>query len=186
MKWTFITFLVSFSVFSSDFKDYEKSDYCVSYKTEKGMFLFANVNVVGKNCDLITKVVNIKGVDTLELTIPVESFDSDNGRRDAEVANILGGEEHFPLKLRTTTSKINLIKNGDSKTIEAELIIRNKKHVVEFNVVNISKNYADLELVTKFSTLGIEVSSVAGGFIASPKDELELYGRIQFDPLGEK
>ena len=81
------------SVFKSD-------DHCLAYRTPKKMFFFTNVIVIGKSCEVQARAENKEQQSRFIVSVPVVSFDSDNGFRDGQVQEILKAEQHPELRFQ--------------------------------------------------------------------------------------
>lgn len=169
-----ILFGISSSLLANVFDQFNSNQVCVAYKTTKGMFYLADVDVVGINCSV---KVEIRSDKTMIVSIPVQKFNSDNSKRDSEVAIILGGSDLTPLRFEMQIPKDSNLDSIPS-TITGKLYINGNANSVTLHLSKTSSTIR-FQVKTKFSTLGIKVESVGpGGLIAKPKDDLFLYGQI--------
>lgn len=154
---------------------------CVAYKTTKGMFYVSEVDVLGIQCNVPIKKSN----STIQVSIPVDKFNSGNSKRDSEVALILGDTEMIPLRFEASIPKEA---NPDSipATLAGKLFIKNKPNDIILNLTK-EQGVIRFSIQTKFSTLGLKVESVGpGGLIAKPMDDLYLYGQIPYKIIFDK
>ena len=168
-------------------EDVETASQCVAYRTEKTMFFLFDVGVTGWNCSVDTQVFKDSNRELwwLEISIPVEGFDSGSGLRDEHVAEILGGRERKALILRSSpvpSKWYQAILEGEARTMAGELIFHDHSQQVRVLVWR-EKDNAIMRIHTRltatFSGLGLHVPSVGpGGMIADLEDQLELLGRF--------
>ncbi|MFK7871668.1 MAG: hypothetical protein AB8C84_00660 [Oligoflexales bacterium] len=161
---------------------YQKGDHCVSWKTQKTMFLFRALEPAGKNCSITTTVTTKK--DTIVLTgiFPIKNFDSGEEDRDVAVFDLLGGKNQEDLIFISAPIKRDHFLKQETSKISGTLQINNKQFDVIFDVTLSKKetNYIfNGTLQTTFTNLGLEPPSVAGGLIANVKDTLELSFQFQ-------
>ena len=102
------------NVFSPD-------EHCVAYKTEKTMFLFKGVEVIGKSCEVKAEIrwLDSKEQAQVEVSVPVTILDSENSFRDEHMPEILKAE---------LTPNIRFISTWLSRTDMQKILEKNKTH----------------------------------------------------------
>jgi len=146
---------------------------CVGYKTTKQMFLVATVDVKAVNCSL---TINRDGAGNVIVTIPVDKFDSGSKKRDAHVAELLGGHAKAPLLfefLEPTAFELA----ASSFEADGALTINGRPSPIHVMFVREQDGSLAFQMETKLSALGVTVPKVALGLVATPSDEITLYGR---------
>jgi len=151
-----------------------KDKTCVGYKTTKEMFFVANVDVVGTNCEITMEKAE---PGKIQVSIPVEKFDSGVSARDEHVAEILGGKELKPVMFESPIPGDQEI-SGDSYVARGVLIIQDRRYPMEVTFVKESDETFTFEVTTKLSLLEVVVPKVGLGLIAVPSDDITLYGRV--------
>ncbi|MDH5637809.1 MAG: hypothetical protein OEZ04_04905 [Nitrospinota bacterium] len=158
----------------SIFDDLPKEKTCVGYKTTKKMFFVATVGVVGTNCSLTMEKT---APGKIQVTIPVEKFDSGVTSRDEHVAQILGGEDLEPILFETPVpGEANF--SADSFVAQGALTILGRRYPMEVAFMKESDETFTFEITTKLSLLEVVVPKVGFGLIAAPLDDIVLYGRV--------
>ena len=165
-----------------EFKD---DQHCVAYFTKKKMFLVRNVEVVGKNCNVETKLTFSEKGFALKLSAPIAKFKSGEADRDKEVELILQAKKQpnieFESKSFSQDQWIQWIGKGSGK-IAGELVIASKRFPVNADV-KITKTASGFTvqgtIPGKFSDYKIKPPSVGGGMVANVKDFLELHFHLQ-------
>ena len=69
-------------------------EHCLAYKTEKSMFFFEGIEVIGKSCEVKAEIrwQNSTEQAQIEVSVPVTSLDSANSFRDEHMPEILKAE----------------------------------------------------------------------------------------------
>ncbi len=156
----------------------EKS--CVAYRTIKGMFLVANVEVVGKNCSITSK---LQAGQRISVDIPIANFDSESSARDEHVFEILQGDSHPRLQFISEPLGGGLegVKDGD--TVSGVLTIGGKPKPASWTIqvrANDGQRVFSGVLSTTYTAYGIEPPKAGpGGLIADTPDKLELIFQIR-------
>ncbi|MBF0239596.1 MAG: YceI family protein [SAR324 cluster bacterium] len=172
---------------------FQENDHCVAYRTEKEMFFMANVEVIGKNCqvDFKSQWSDQKDQVTFEVTVPIHSFDSDNSNRDSEVSEILHADKYPHLRFTSASLSVDELKTiGETGTGEIAGILEfaGSSFPIKFPLtISTTANISLIEgkLVTSFSTFKISPPRVGiGGMIADTKDYLEILLHLRLDRLG--
>ncbi len=183
----FLVLSVNHSIYAEE-TVFQEGEHCLAYRTEKAMFFVAEVGVIGKSCQVDSKLFwsDEKGEVRFEVSVPIRTLDSDNGKRDEHVAEILKAHQypsiHFTTQFITIEEVNQALKNGQI-SLPGNLEIAGKSFAVMFPV-QLSKQRQNLviegKLVTSFSDLELQIPSVGpGGMIAEPKDYLEIL--VQLD-----
>jgi len=171
---------------------FSSSEHCVAYHTVKGMFLFFDAEVLGKNCQLEAELSMDAAEDRfrLALTIPVGQFNSQNNHRDEDIAEILGGGSKLPLLFLSDWAPRQWARNlldGRTETISGVLVIANKEHPLTFHLRVPNQGPSHLIqawMSTTFSALGVTVPPVGpGGLIAAPRERLDLMAQLHLSRL---
>ncbi|MBF0350442.1 MAG: YceI family protein [SAR324 cluster bacterium] len=172
---------------------FQENDHCVAYRTEKEMFFMANVEVIGKNCqvDFKSQWSDQKDQVTFEVTVPIHSFDSDNSKRDTEVSEILNADKYPHLRFTSASLSVDELKTiGETGKGEVAGILEfaGSSFPIKFPLtISTTANISLIEgkLVTSFSTFKISPPRVGiGGMIADTKDYLEILLHLRLDRLG--
>ena len=166
-------------------------EHCLAYKTEKTMFFFVELKVIGKSCDVTAKMRwNASGEKAqVEVSVPVNTLDSGIAMRDADIHEILKTE--LTPNIRFVSEWLE--KSAWGKMLEGQLpeVSGNLEVAGGIFPVKFSLSFAkqaefslvEGQLKTTFTTLKIVVPAVAGGFIAEPQDELELLLHLHLDKI---
>ena len=66
-------------------------EHCLAYKTVKTMFFFADVDVIGKSCDVTAEMHWEESGEKVqvEVSVPVKTLDSGTPLRDRDIPGIL-------------------------------------------------------------------------------------------------
>lgn len=193
-----IIFFVVVVLFSSGFsslkaedeKIFSSGDHCLAYRTPKKMFFFTDVIVIGKSCQINAWTATKGTKKRFIVTVPVESLDSDNSRRDGVVMEILKAEDHPYLRFETdwfADSVIrNLLQTGNGN-VKGILSFADRSYPVSFqmNFFNEGGHYGiEGHLVTNYTAFEMEPPvGGPGGFMAIVKDKLELLAHLQSDQI---
>ena len=165
-------------------------DHCLAYKAEKVMFFLADVDVIGKSCD-VQSAINWDGSKgQIQVSVPVTSFDSDSGDRDEEVAIILKQELTpsitFTSEWLEQDALQNMLQSSNTK-VAGNLEVAGNQFPVTFDM-KFSKQ-ADFylvegQLVSSFTFFKVEVPTVGpGGLISESKDYVELLVHLRSDKI---
>lgn len=169
---------------------FQEGEHCLAYRTVKKMFFLADVDVVGKSCQVKAQSRSIDEQIQFEFEVPVRSLDSDNGQRDEHVVEILKGYQHFHLRFRSQWMSPEAWKNAiqhKEAILAGELEVRGKTFPVDFPLRFVPRSgHIQIEgkLVTRFSAFQIEVPTVGpGGMIADVSDDLEIWVQLRTDKI---
>ncbi|MBC8259040.1 MAG: YceI family protein [SAR324 cluster bacterium] len=188
---TSILFTLSVNFAFAEEPIFAPEEHCLAYKTEKVMFLFADVEVIGKSCELTTIMHwNTSGdLAKIEVSVPVNSLDSGNTMRDKDIPNILKAE---------LTPKISFISEWLKKSVWEEMLAGQRPKIsgnlevaggvfpVKFNLSFAKQDgyfLVEGHLKTTFSALKVTVPAVVGGLLAEPGNELELLLHLRTDKI---
>ncbi|MBQ32557.1 MAG: hypothetical protein CL923_08400 [Deltaproteobacteria bacterium] len=168
---------------------FRQEDHCLAYRTEKTMFFFVDVEVVGKTCEIKSRVEKEGEQVQFEVSFPIRSLDSGNGFRDGDVAEILSVETHPDLRFVSTSLTLEqvrkVLKQGATE-LPGVLEFAGQPHPVRFPIELSRQSGAWVvtgKLVTSFTGLGLELPTVAGGVVADARDVLELLVHLRFDQV---
>lgn len=154
---------------------------CVGYKTTMTLFLTTDLDVVGKNCSVTTRAT---AMDNLKIIIPVDKFDSGDTDRDEQVARILGGAGKRPLVFETSRPGLAQL-SGSRFVSKGALTVNNQRLKLDITFVKEGRDIYSFQAASSMGQLGITIPKVGWGLIATPSDELVLFGRVlasQFMP----
>ncbi len=164
-------------------------DHCLAYRTHKEMFLMADVEVIGKSCDVSARMEADGNRVRFTVTAPVASFDSDSSMRDSSVQEILKADQYPDLVFISRwvpREEVKAVQQGGAFRLEGELEIGGVPHLMAFALqVKPAQGYAVItgEQDTSFSLLQIVVPPVAGGVIAEPADDLAILLHLRTDQV---
>jgi len=168
---------------------FQQEDHCLAYRTEKTMFFFVDVEVVGKTCELTARVEKTGEQVRFEVSFPIHSLDSGNGFRDGDVAEILAGEAHPEFRFVSaslTLEQVRKVLKQGATELPGVLEFAGQPHPVGFPIELSRQSGAWVvtgKLVTSFTELGLELPTVAGGVVADAQDYLELLVHLRFDQV---
>ena len=179
------TFLANASNEGFSFED----AHCVAWKTKKKILIFKSLEPVGINCSIKAK---FKRKDTgyyIEVSVPIEKFDSNEPMRDKEVSKILKANirpnliieteahslQHWKFQLKSNNFKNNL-----------NIKIANRSFILETNAKREEKKgliTVKGKVITSFSSLSLKPPGFAWGLITKVSDYLELYYNIDISKI---
>lgn len=147
-----------------------------------------NRNVIGK--------IVISGNGSIEggLIVPAVDFDSDNSRRDKDVANILKYKEHPAITVEVidiAAADINRILESDSGQVNMKVNLAaaggSKEYdiIVSFRSMGSNMIHFATGIDAKFSDFGIEPPKL-GWVLKTARDEIHLDGELVFELESEK
>ena len=183
--------LVTQTTFAEE-KVFTADEHCLAYKTQKTMFFFAGVKVIGKSCEVNAEIHwNDTGEQAqVEVSAPVTSFDSGNYFRDGDIPEILRADLTPNIRfISTWQSRTDLQKMLDNQRTEVSgnLEVAGNVFPVKFDLnFNKQSGFVLIEgkLITSFSALKVEVPTVGpGGLLAKPEDYLELLVHLRSDKI---
>ena len=171
-------------------KIFSSGDHCLAYRTPKKMFFFTDVIVIGKSCQ-VNAWSETKGTKKrFIVTVPVESFDSDNSIRDGVVIEILKAEDYPNLRFETnwfSDSDIRYLLENGGKKLNGILNLAGRSYPVSFQMdfFNLGGHYRiEAHLDTSYSEFEMEPPvGGPGGLMAIVKDKLELLAHLQSDQI---
>jgi polyisoprenoid-binding protein YceI len=167
-------------------------EHCLAYKTEKSIFFFEGVEVIGKSCEVKAK---IRWQDSTEqaqvvVSVPVTSLDSANSFRDEHMPEILKAELTPNIRfISTWLSRKDMQKILEEQNAEVSGILEVAGNTFP---VKFTLNFTDQggffliegKLITSFTDLKIEVPTAGlGGLLADTRDYLELLVHLQSDKI---
>ena len=173
-------------------KVFTTDEHCLAYKTEKTMFFFADIEVIGKSCDVKSEIRWKDNTEQaqVEISVPVKSLDSANSSRDEQMPEILKAELSPDIRfISTWLSRMDMQKmlKEQNAEVPGKLEVAGNTFPVKFTL-----NFTDQgrifliegKLITSFSNLNIEVPSVGpSGLLADTRDYLELLVHLQSDKI---
>ena len=165
---------------------FHQNDHCVAYQTEETIFLFINSIVIGKTCEISTKVERKDGNTRFLISFPISSLDSGLEMRDEDVTDMLtvgsNNDIRFVSDFLTEEQIITALTNGKAN-LWGMLEIRGKFYKVMFPLMlseDSGKWLVTGNLVTSISKFDLELPSVLGGVIADTRDQLKLLVHLRF------
>jgi len=169
-----------------------RDEHCLAYKTEKTMFFFAGVGVIGKSCEVKAEMRWQDSAEQaqVEVSVPVTSFDSGNSLRDGDIPEILRAELtpeiRFISNWLSRTDMQKMLEN-QSADVSGMLEVAGNTFPVKFTLSFTDQGEFFLiegKLITSFSELKVEVPTVGpGGLLAEPRDYLELLVHLRSDKI---
>jgi polyisoprenoid-binding protein YceI len=167
-------------------------EHCLAYKTDKTMFFFAGVGVIGKSCEVKAEMRWQDSAEQaqVEVSVPVTSFDSGNSLRDGDIPEILRAELtpeiRFISNWLSRTDMQKMLEN-QSADVSGMLEVAGNTFPVKFTLSFTDQGEFFLiegKLITSFSELKVEVPTVGpGGLLAEPRDYLELLVHLRSDKI---
>jgi polyisoprenoid-binding protein YceI len=155
---------------------------CAAYEATKRVAFVRTVEVVGRSCDLTARLA-WDGQDHVEVeaTLPIESIDSGESRRDRYMTEVMDAERHPFLVFRAGPipgAEAQRLLAGDTVSLEGALEVAGRVHPIRF-LLSMGEGPEGplLEGVaeTRFTELGLEPPRVGlRGVIADAEDELIL------------
>lgn len=171
------------SAYAQDLKIFAENEHCVAYRTLKEMFLFAEVEVIGKSCQMTTKLEqnSVNRTVRVTVTIPISTLKSDSEDRDEEILTIMNTAKFPNIEFTSVwfaREELSRYLSERKTKLQGKLKIKGKSHQVAFPLQfrPQSKEWIiEGRLITTFSAFEVVVPAVAGGMIAQPSDLLELW-----------
>lgn len=152
---------------------------CVAWKASKRMFLVKSVEPVGVSCNVELKW-NTQSRE-LVVEVPIDSFDSQEPERDAEVAKLLKATEHPSIQIATaaiSAAEIEALRAKEAVTLKGRMSLAGQTLEKDFKVYRLSDELAHVVLQTSFSELNLQAPTVAGGVVAKVRDPLTLVAQL--------
>ncbi len=167
-----------------------EGEHCVAYRVYEVKFLVSKSEVVGKNCSVAAQVLpEVGGSYHIEITVPIDGFQSGNSERDKAVEKILKIDKR-PSLLFVSTSRTpgewrELFAKGQfdlTGTIQVGDQIKPLSIPVTYSN---TEGHAEVsgEAKLKFEDFDLKPPKVVGGLIAKVKPELELVFRLKSDRI---
>jgi polyisoprenoid-binding protein YceI len=163
-------------------------DHCVAYRTVKGMFWAFDAEVVGRSCEVTAALERATDGSRIVAAVPVKSLDSDNGRRDGQVAEILGGDTHPELRFRSEPIDVAALRAelpGGAFELAGTLSVAGREYAVVFPLElseHGGRHFVSGALETTFAALGVEIPSVGpGGMIAAPGEDVDVLVHLELE-----
>ncbi|MCB0390834.1 MAG: YceI family protein [Bdellovibrionales bacterium] len=184
-------FLLSFFLVLKDSyaSVFSNGSHCVAYIAKKRMFLIRTVEVIGKNCEVVSQVVpDIGGYFSYKLEIPIENFESGEAERDKDVRKLLKAKKqssiYFVTDKMTREEWQAIINSEQSVKVKGQLNIAGSNYPVSASV-KLIKSDSGIEaegiIKTQFKDLGLKPPELFGGVMAKVKEELVLEFHLQSD-----
>lgn len=158
---------------------FEADDHCVAWKANKTMFLFNEVEAIGKNCELdLAFVEQQSGLFVLHLELPLSAFDSGEKERDEHVSELLGGTKNPNLILESeakTRPDWDKFFAAESSELSVELKLGDKSFPLKLSPVVDSQMIVGSVEVDLEKDLELSSPSVAFGLVAKVDPVVELH-----------
>ncbi|MBS1254874.1 MAG: hypothetical protein MAG581_00670 [Deltaproteobacteria bacterium] len=166
-------------------------EHCLAYKTEKSVLFVADVEVIGKSCEVTAKMNwNHSGEKAqVKVSVPVISLDSNNAFRDEDIPEILRVDQTYDIRFISDWLEIEVLKKmlqEKKGEVSGILEVAGGKFPVKFMMTFTSKPEYYLvtgHLNTTFAALNVDVPDVAWGLVAQPKEFLELLVHLRSDKI---
>lgn len=157
-------------------------DHCVAYRTIKHVFFVFNAEVIGRNCEVSSRLdLSEEGGDPrIVVEVPIEGFDSRRTRRDRTVADLLGVDTQPELRFSSNPIDVEVLRPGIARgrfRLPGTLTLGGRDFPLEFPLEIVEREggrYVKGRLATTFAAFDVVVPTVVGGLIARPKEALEL------------
>lgn len=160
---------------------------CVAWKTKKRLMLVSNLEPVGLNCKIKIETVSEGSKVRVKVAVPVSGFDSGDSTRDEHVLEILKSSEHPNILFVSEPQDPKEWKAGEPKELNGKLSVAGKETPITLSIEKKKdSSWAKGQLVSKFTTFGVEPPSVAGGVITKVEDYLELHFQAQVPSISTK
>ncbi|MCB0422468.1 MAG: YceI family protein [Bdellovibrionales bacterium] len=163
-------------------------DHCVAFRAGNRIALFVVVKFVGKNCGITAQVnPDLNNKYYYEVRIPVESFDSQETERDADIRKILNFQSFPHLVFKSHSFSVEQWKEFFKKeggVIQGKLTVKQASYPVSAKVAiqKVSDRYEVDGIVNgQFVEYGISPPKLAGGIGAKVEDWLELHFHLRSD-----
>ena len=166
---------------------FQQGDHCLAYQTEETILWFVDSVVVGKTCEISTRVKREGENTRFVVSFPIRSLDSGVGMRDEDVTEILSVESHPDIRFVSdflTGEQMGATLTHGTTKLAGVLEVAGKSYKVLFPLKLSEQSGAWLitgKLVTSFSEFGLELPAVLGGVVADTHDYLELLVHLRFD-----
>jgi len=169
----------------------QQGSHCVAWRTTKTLALVSQHEVVGVSCQVSVTAKSAAGEKySATVSIPINSFNSQEADRDKEVLKILKASVQPNLLFTTQAfSKAQweaLLAKGQG-TVKGRLAVGGRSFPLAA-IVKIRKNGGSIEVYgtirTRFTAFGIQPPEVGpGGAIAKVPDYLELHFNLTSDKV---
>jgi len=159
---------------------FEPGDHCVAYRTIKEMWFGREVEVVGRSCEVNARIVTVDAGAQVVVSVPIKSLRSGNMLRNGSVADLLGVKLQPDLRFTSDPIDADALRDDIARgsfVLPGTLSLGEKPYPVDFPieiVENGGRRSVKGRLETRFDAFSVEVPTVMGGFIAKPREELEL------------
>ena len=168
---------------------FEAGEHCVAYRVGKRMFLVNSLTVTGKNCDIKASIEMVGTDIALKVAIPVGSFVSGEPERDSHTAEILGAPDYTEVIFLSSPigfGNWSRAVHDGKMDVTGNLQLRGKEYPLATTLHFMQSGSGFVvtgSLETRFSDLGLNAPSVAGGLVARVNDTIQLHYQIQSDRL---
>ena len=188
---TAILFTMSTQAVFAEEPVFAADEHCLAYYTTKTMFFFADVEVIGKSCEVTAEMHwNASGQQAqVEVSVPASSLKSGIDLRDEDMPEILKADLtpniRFVSEWLGKSVLLKMLDNQQSE-VSGDLEVAGGKFPVKFALIFTKQpGYVLIEgrYKTIFSALKIVVPAVVGGLIADPHDDLELLVHLRSDKI---
>ncbi len=164
-------------------------NHCVAYKVKKRLMLIRNVEVVGKNCEVISQVIpDIGGMYSYKLEIPIDRFESGEAERDKDVQKALKYEKqdslYFKSEKMSKKSWMEKLTSMQPFLVNGSLNIGGQDYPITTKVIMVKTDSGfevDGLIQTKFKELGLKPPALFGGIMAKVREDLELHFHLLSD-----
>ena len=168
--------------------DLEKN-HCVAWKTKKKILFLKSLEPVGINCSMEAKFKQKDAGYYIEVSVPIEKFDSNEPMRDKEVSKILKSNIMPNLIIETEAHslqhwKLQLKSNNFNNKLTIK--IANRRFILETNAKRVEKDGIITikgTVITSFSSLSLRPPGFAWGLITKVSDYLELHYNIDISKI---
>lgn len=151
-----------------------------AWEVKKTFFLLSSQKPVGINNSIAVKKILQGDSHILEVTIPLDKFDSKEPERDLEVRKILKEDLSPALVFQSqalSESELQGLKFGKLKLLKGKLKIGKEFFETQFKM-RLKENFLMGTYEGKLSDFNVKPPKVAGGVVANVKDYVKLYVKI--------
>jgi hypothetical protein len=183
-------FLFGGAAFAGIHSMFEAGKHCVAYKVRKKSLSLFSSTIIGKNCEISVQLLPVVGGDyQVEVSIPINSFDSEDKERDRDVREILKESEQPDIVFRSKVMTEKVWRETLKKTsikLDGDLEIAGKSYPVSVPV-DIVKTAGGIEadgvLTVPFGKFDLQPPKVGGGVIAKVDSDLEMHFHIMSEKV---
>lgn len=165
----------------------DPGEHCVAYKASKTLFLVAKTKVVGKSCSVMAQITpGLEGKYAIEVSVPSNSFESGEKKRDEDVSKLLSGDGGVSDVVFKTDMKSgpewNLLIMQEKFSVPGVILIKGREYPVVAEAARAStpEGYEiDGVIKTSLTHLNISPPTMVGGVFAKVQNDIELHFHLK-------